>query len=69
MNGVETNKKPITTGVPQGSILGPFLFLIYSNDLPQYITHNKTEIAIFADDTSIVKKRRESMKLNGKTGY
>ena len=40
------------TGVPQGSILGPLLFLAYIDDIPQCIQHH-SKIAIFADDSKL----------------
>lgn len=47
-----SNHRPITVGVPQGSILGPILFIIFINDLPLSITNG--DAVMFADDTNIL---------------
>ena len=53
LNGKNSEWKEINAGVPQGSVLGPLLSLIYINDLPDGIT---SICKIFADDTSLFSK-------------
>ena len=51
INGVKSDIKPVTCGVPQGSVLGPLLFLLYINDLEHCISPKIPRL--FADDTGL----------------
>ena len=48
---IKSEPKPVRQGVPQGSILGPILFLVFVNDMPLHL--NNSTIDIYADDTTL----------------
>ena len=53
VNNSESRDRPVTSGIPQGSVLGPILFVIYINDVPECVN---ASTYIFADDTKIYKE-------------
>ena len=53
IDGEVSNWKSVLSGVPQGSVLGPLLFLIYINDLDDNIT---SKVLKCADDTKVLRK-------------
>ena len=67
INGVNSEEKNIDYGVPQGSVLGPLLFLLYINDLNNAIKHCST--IYFADDTSLILKNKSLKRMKKYLNY
>ena len=60
VNGANSCWEPVTSGVPQGSVLGPLLFVVFINDMPEVVDSNSL-LVMFADDAKL---SREFVNLN-----
>ena len=54
LDGVHSDLAKVISGVPQGSVLGPLLFILFINDMEQVVTSSR--VSFFADDTSVSKQ-------------
>ena len=54
LNGIHSDIAKVLSGVPQGSVLGPLLFILFINDLEQVVLSSK--VSFFADDTRVSKR-------------
>ena len=58
IGGVDSSQLKVKSGVPQGSILGPLLFVLFINDMFKCISQ-KTDIALYADDTKVLREIKD----------
>ena len=67
VHGATSDSLTVTSGVPQGSIFGPLLFLIYVNDLPSSVSSPSVDVSLFVERTkcfSIIQAPRDAHILN-----
>ncbi len=64
VNNVISDLQTISTGVPQGSVLGPILFLLYINDIGNLVNDSNEKLMLFADDSNafIIHKKYDRIK-------
>ena len=62
INGFISDEVAVTSGVPQGSALGPTLFLLYINDLSSTFANSDTICKLFADDVKLYNKSPSQLR-------
>ena len=67
VNDTESDPSIVTCGVPQGSILGPLLFLCYINDM-EFSMSLECKLLLYADDSAILYSNKDSQVISDKLG-
>ena len=67
IGNIKSDPKPITCGVPQGSVLGPLLFLLYINDFKN--SASDLDFNLFADDSNLFYSHKSLQCLETKLNY
>ena len=62
MSGALSGESPVDIGVAQGTILGPLIFLVFINDLPEFMAD--VDVVMYADDTSVAVAARDAEELS-----
>ena len=65
--GAESDDAVVSLGVPQGSILGPLIFLLFINDLPEFL--DDVHLIMYADDSSIAVAASDPVLLSGRIAH
>ena len=66
IDNIFSDPSKLSSGVPQGSILGPLLFLLYVNDMPQAV---QSDLFLYADDTCLVYSNKSASVVRGMLKY
>ena len=64
ISGAFSSESSVDLGVPQGSILGPLIFLLFVNDMPAAFLENDVHVSMYADDTSMAVSARDPAYLS-----
>jgi len=63
LNGSCSKSSVVTCGVPQGSVLGPILFLLYTADLTRLVDAHNLQVHLYADNTQVIQRIQQVFRM------